>query len=1144
MAHRSNQAVASQDQTPGAPDQPPPHRRLLVGWATALAALGVSTVIVGLGVWFVRMPLAELVLEAALADRGVSADFQVVNLDLNGVTLANVRVGPEQTPDVAIGAVSARWTWVGLSPQLASLRIEQPRLRLRLDATGRVSAGSLDQIERAAPGRRRPRLPTISLDIVDGETLIDAPFGQLHAAFESSGVLGRDFAGLARIAETTQSQGAYALRSGGGELRVISRDETITANLDASAAALGWPHFALAGASLRASARAPLDLESATFDLDWRAEAARVADTHATASSGGVTGEATFHAEALRIANWRLSARGDAQDFSTADARLRGVRAEAHAGSDGQGLRGRAALGAEAFSGMAMMSQRPAAAVRFFRDASGAVSADALVTLAHTSLSPTARQRLRALFPDAEATPIGPTMASAERALDRAASSFVLTVPLALRHTAGRTQLSLLSATEATSATGARMRLSPLRQDAPGIVLTDEPEAPPTLHGAVALELEGGGVPRVSALLDTLAWTQGAPFEADGTLSLSDWSSDGASIAADEVGLTIAFPTEGGGRLDLRGPLRISGPLGDGAVRGLVATLDATASWGASGWRVASNSQCMPIALDSIEAAGLAFHNGAFALCPTETALIAANANGALSGGFNIQRLALAGRMAGPDGQPAQLTASNITGRFSGRPGAVALALSASTPNLAIDMTEDRTLSLGLRRITAEAAFAESWRVEGAFEQGELRDPALPGTVSTIAGSWRAAPQDGEAVIAMAAGEALVTANRPATDAERPLFNPVRLVNMGAELRGGRVRAEGDIVLAEGSRQLARFAAEHDVRAGLGGARITAERIQFDETLQPYDITERTRGMVDNVRGPIAVVADVNWTRTAIQSQGTLRLDGLSLATATIPVLSEVRGAIFFDDLFALTTPPGQFVTVGMLDPGVAVHNGRVRFQLLSDQRVSIEAATFDFASGLVDMRPDTITLGADETRIELRLRDVDAAALLATLKIPDLAATGQVEGEFPLLLNRRSAFIENGVLRARPGGGLISYTGNAGQNATGPARIAFDALRSFRYDNLLLTLDGDLNGEVVSSIAFSGQNSGRAVDLGDIAPIPGVGRVTVRGVPFDFNVRVTAPFRRLAQTAASITDPTTLLNQAREPAPNEPVDPQPPSPR
>jgi translocation and assembly module TamB len=172
---------------------------------------------------------------------------------------------------------------------------------------------------------------------------------------------------------------------------------------------------------------------------------------------------------------------------------------------------------------------------------------------------------------------------------------------------------------------------------------------------------------------------------------------------------------------------------------------------------------------------------------------------------------------------------------------------------------------------------------------------------------------------------------------------------------------------------------------------------------------------------------------------------------------------------------------------------------------------------------------------------------LLRTLNVPDLSATGELEGSFPLLLTRRSAFVEGGVIRAQGEGGVLSYTGQAGESATGVSRIAFDALRSFQYDQLSLTLDGDLNGDVVSSIAFSGHNSGRPVDLGPIAPIPGVGRVTVRGVPFDFQrPRVTAPFRRLAQTAATITDPGALINQSREQVeePQEPVDPDTPGQR
>ena len=105
-------------------------------------------------------------------------------------------------------------------------------------------------------------------------------------------------------------------------------------------------------------------------------------------------------------------------------------------------------------------------------------------------------------------------------------------------------------------------------------------------------------------------------------------------------------------------------------------------------------------------------------------------------------------------------------------------------------------------------------------------------------------------------------------------------------------------------------------------------------------------------------------------------------------------------------------------------------------------------------------------------------------------------------------------------------------------ARVAFDALRNFHYDELEIILDGDLAGEVVSSIRFSGENSGEPLDLGPIAQVPGVGNVSVRGVPFNFNVQVTAPFRRLAQTAASVSDPGVILERAE--GVNEEVDPPP----
>jgi hypothetical protein len=197
---------------------------------------------------------------------------------------------------------------------------------------------------------------------------------------------------------------------------------------------------------------------------------------------------------------------------------------------------------------------------------------------------------------------------------------------------------------------------------------------------------------------------------------------------------------------------------------------------------------------------------------------------------------------------------------------------------------------------------------------------------------------------------------------------------------------------------------------------------------------------------------------------------------------------------------------------------------------------------------PATVTLGSRETRLNLLLRDIDVALLLQHLKAPDLTATGRVEGEFPLLLTSTAALVEQGTLRAAIGGGTIAYVGRARVEARGIARIAFEALSSFRYDSLALELNGDLGGDVIAAIVFTGHNQA-ALNMTSATPaafIPVVGRP---GIPFKFNVRITAPFRTLAQTAAGISDPAIHVRRALDPVltpPPEPapVDPPAPSPR
>jgi len=1151
MAHRSNQAVASQEHPAPQPQdehgQQPP-RRHLIGWTTALAALGVSFGVIALALWLLRFPIAEFMIGAALSERGADADFEIVELDLGHVVIGDLRFGAEAAPDAAIERIHAAWAWSGLSPRLQAVRVVSPQVRVQLTPEGEVSMGALGRM-RSTPGPRRPSIPAIELIIENGAAVIEAPFGELNATFNGSGQLGTDFSGVARIAETSHPGQAYALQGGSAELIVVSRENNIAFRLNADARELVWASAETREAHLRIMGSSPLDLARYDLESAWRIASVRSENFSAERLSGAAGAEAVAHDNAIAPSLWQGQVRISAGELTALSNTFQQARLDARAEGGEDRAEANWTLAAQSFTGLSLISEQPSATGALTYIAQGrALRGEAQLALANSRLSPRAQERIRNAFPNIPSAPIGPTFASAERALDDAADRFDITIPLALTSEEGATRLYVSAAAEARAATGARLRLAPLRQDAPTMVMQWPGAA---LHGSIAVELSGGGAPTANLLFDTIDWSPGAPFEADGTLTLSDWRAANASIATDELGVAIAIAPDGSGRIDLRGPARITGPLGDGEVRDIVPTLDLAVLW-KPGWRVVPNTGCVPTRLGGIDAAGLSFANGAFALCALDGALIAADANNNLSGGFAIRQLALNGRMAGPSGQPAHLTSSSVVGRFGGRTGDVLLALQAEAPRLAIDMEAERTLAVTLARMTADARIADSWTVAGAFERGTLTDPTLPGSVSAIAGTWSAAPEDGNPVVRVQAGGALLTANRPESEEDRPLFNPLRLTQVDAILREGRIDANGAIVLDDNARQLAVFSAQHDVSAGAGAAQVSAPRMMFDETLQPFEITEQARGMVENVRGPASVLVDIVWTRENLSATGRVRLDGVSLATSTMPIIQDVRGEVYFDDLFNLTTPPGQNVTIGLLNPGIAVSSGRVRFQLLSEERVNIEHAAFDFAGGELAMSPTMITLGQDETRIVLTLADVDASSLIANLNIPDLAATGRIEGQFPLLLTNRTAYVEHGVLRALPGGGIISYTGNAGQDSTGAANIAFQALRSFRYDALQLTLDGDISGDVVTSIEFSGQNSGEAVDLGPIAPIPGLGQVTVRGVPFDFNVRVSAPFRRLAQTAASITDPGIILDRAgvtRDPDEEpeqqpETVDPAPSSPR
>lgn len=160
------------------------------------------------------------------------------------------------------------------------------------------------------------------------------------------------------------------------------------------------------------------------------------------------------------------------------------------------------------------------------------------------------------------------------------------------------------------------------------------------------------------------------------------------------------------------------------------------------------------------------------------------------------------------------------------------------------------------------------------------------------------------------------------------------------------------------------------------------------------------------------------------------------------------------------------------------------------------------------------------------------------------MSATGTFDGIMPLIFNAKGGRVSGGVLVARQQGmpplimpegvlpsipcdptrqsGVLSYVGPVSNEQLGVmGKMAFDALKNLQYKCLTILMDGALDGEMVTNVVFNGVNRGK---LGD-APV-GITRNFI-GLPFIFNVRISAPFRGLMGTAQSFIDPSQLIQNS-----------------
>ena len=311
------------------------------------------------------------------------------------------------------------------------------------------------------------------------------------------------------------------------------------------------------------------------------------------------------------------------------------------------------------------------------------------------------------------------------------------------------------------------------------------------------------------------------------------------------------------------------------------------------------------------------------------------------------------------------------------------------------------------------------------------------------------------------------------TPGAAPIFAPVKLSGkveladaVAAFSAGMTDRAETVAITADGTHRLA---------DGAGTAVIAAEPMLFSPNgLQPQELLPVLRGQVSSVSGEVRARSSLAWDRGGLRANLDLGLSDIGLQTA-FAALTGITGDIAFDSLVPPATPPHQQIAVGLLDVGLPLRDGNLDFTFDRDGRLLLHAAEWPWAGGRILVRDAVLVPGAARQDLVLSAADVDIAELLVQLEIPDLTATGRFSGRIPVTIEGEKATIRNARLTTGEEGGVIRYRDKAAKAALAgggeSGELLIAALEDFRYESLVVELNGETDGNIDVLIHLRGAN-------------------------------------------------------------------------
>jgi hypothetical protein len=556
----------------------------------------------------------------------------------------------------------------------------------------------------------------------------------------------------------------------------------------------------------------------------------------------------------------------------------------------------------------------------------------------------------------------------------------------------------------------------------------------------------------------------------------------------------IRFVAGANGRTSIETTALLSGPFNDGRVEGLMVPIRGTLAGGS----FAFGESCTNVSFRSLRAAGLTLGPTRLPLCPTGRALVWRNPGGALQAAASIRAPRLAGRLGQtPIGFAADQVRFDLAQSGFTSSGVELRLGSGDNPN---------RLDLGSLsgRFNARG-------VVGRFEGGSGKLANVPLLLSGMAGDW-----------SVQGGDLLITGGMTVADEQEPdRFHPLVTNDFRLTLRDNVIDGTGWLNDPETGTQVTRATITHALQTGRGHADLDVPGIRFGADYQPEQLTPLTTGVIALVDGTLTGKGRISWGPEGTRSTGTFSTADMDLAAPFGPVTG-LTTTIEFTDLLGLVSAPGQLAEIDLIQAGIDVFDGRVRYQLLPDLHVRVEEGRWPFAGGDLTLGETILDFSQESTkRLVFTVTGLEAAAFIQQMEFSNIAATGTFDGVVPMEFDQTGGRIVGGRLVARPEGGTLSYIGELTDKELGAyGKLAFDALKSLRYSKLTIDLDGALAGEFLARIELDGIATNTAPQGGIAGYVLG----QIAKIPFEFNINIRGPFRALIATARSFEDPTLLI--------------------